>query len=231
MKKLHITLRKDQNIWFTSDMHISHKNVIRFCDRPFADINEMSEKLIENWNECVKDDDIVFVLGDTFWFNDSHKIKKVLEQLNGIIYIIPGNHDDFTSYHRVADNPRIILCDDIVQVFLESEDNRWHKKILELWLAHYPLMTWPHRENGAINLFGHIHSKPKGREGVDQDLPLHKHQCDVGTDYWGYKPVKLERLLEKMEIVDINKIRDEQLEIAKLREANFKRMVSLYGYE
>lgn len=202
MKKLHIRLSKDQNIWFTSDLHFGHKNVIRFCERPFEDIKEMGEKLIENWNQYVKENDVIFVLGDVFWFNDSHSIKKVLSQLNGIIYIIPGNHDDFTSYHRVVDNPSIILCDDIVQVFLESEDNRWCKKIIELWLAHYPLMTWPHRENGAIHLFGHIHSTPEGREGVDQDLHLHPTQCDVGADYWGYKPVQFEKILEKMNIVN-----------------------------
>jgi hypothetical protein len=62
-------------------------------------------------------------------------------------------------------------------------------------------------------------------------LSLHKNQCDVGVDQWNYKPVKLERLLEKMEIVDINKLREEQREIAKLREENFKHMVSLYGFE
>lgn len=204
MEKLHIQLSKDQNIWFTSDLHFGHKNVIKFCERPFADVKEMGEKLIENWNQCVKENDIIFVLGDVFWFNDSHSIKRVLSRLNGIIYIIPGNHDDFASYHRVVDNPSIILCDDFVQVFLESEDNRWHKKIIELLLFHCPLSTWPHRGNGAIHLFGHIHSQPGKTEGFDQNLPLHKNQCDVGVDYWDYKPVKLETLLEKMEIVDKN---------------------------
>ena len=58
-------------------------------------------------------------------------------------------------------------------------------------------MTWPHRENGAINLFGHIHSKSDRTEGVDQDLPLHYNQCDVGCDYWNYEPVKIDTLLIK----------------------------------
>lgn len=156
----------------------------------------MGPKLIENWNSVVGENDIVFVLGDTFWFNDSHSIKRVLNQLNGTIYFIPGNHDNFESYHRVADNPRFILCDDIVQIFLEGVPG---KKIYELWLSHYPLMTWPHRENGAINLFGHIHSQPGKTEGVDQDLPLHKNQHDVGVDYWDYKPVQFETLLSHMD--------------------------------
>ena len=78
----------------------------------------MGSKLIENWNSVVRENDIVFVLGDVFWFNDSHSIKRVLNQLKGIIYIIPGNHDNFESYHRVIDNPRFILCDDIIRLIL-----------------------------------------------------------------------------------------------------------------
>ena len=194
MQKLHITLEKDQNIWFTSDLHFGHRNVIRFCDRPYKNEKEMGEKLIENWNKTVGDNDIVFVLGDTFWFNDSHSIKKVLGKLKGKqIYILPGNHDDFAHYYRVYD-PRIILCQDIVVMWLDSEDNRWPKKIYEIWMSLYPMTTWPHRDNGAWQLFGHIHSKPNRHEGVDQNLSLHQNQCDVGCDYWEYIPASFESI-------------------------------------
>lgn len=200
MQKIHIKLRKDQKIWFTSDLHFGHRNIIRFCNRPFTDEKEMGPKLIENWNEYVGPEDIVFVLGDTFWFNDSHNIKKVLKQLSGErIYILPGNHDDFDSYHRVDDS-RIVLCQDIVVLWLESEDNRWDKKIIEIWISHYPMMTWPHRENGAYQLFGHIHSQYGKTDGVDQDLPLHWNQVDVGCDRWRYYPVLLETLLYDFDI-------------------------------
>ena len=199
MEKLHIKLEPGQKLWFTSDPHFGHRNVIKFCDRPFANEKEMGEALINNWNEVVGENDIIFVLGDVFWFNDSRSIEKNLQKLNGIKYIISGNHDDFKSYHRVFDNPSIRLCHDITGVFLEGAPG---KKIYEIWLAHIPLATWPHRENGAIHLFGHIHSTPEGREGVDQDLHLHQTQCDVGVDYWGYKPVQFETLLEKMNIVN-----------------------------
>ena len=194
MQKIHIKLKEGQKIWFTSDLHFGHRNVIKFCNRPFADIKEMGQKLIENWNYCVKGDDIVFVLGDTFWFNDSRGIKKTLSQLNGEIYILPGNHDDFSSYHRV-DDPRIHLCEDIVALWMESENDRgWDKKILEIWMQHYPMSTWPHRENGAWQLFGHIHSQEGRTEGIDQDLQLHWNQMDVGCDRWDYCPISLESI-------------------------------------
>ena len=192
MQKIHIDLKPGQKIWFTSDLHFGHRNVIRFCNRPWEDVKQMGLGLIKNWTDTVGDDDIVFVLGDTFWFNDSRAIKKVLSQLNGKdIYIIPGNHDDFDAYHRV-DDERIHLCADVVVVWI-TEKNQPKR---EIWLSHYPMMTWPHRENGAIQLFGHIHSQPDKTEGVDQDLPLHWNQFDVGCDYWGYKPVSLEKILQ-----------------------------------
>ena len=191
MKKLHIQLEKDQKVWFTSDLHFGHRNVIRFCNRPFANEKEMGEKLIENWNSVVGDNDIVFVLGDTFWFNDSRGIKKVLSQLKGkTIYMIPGNHDDFDHYHRVDDS-RIVLCPDIVVLWLQEYGSSKKK---EICMQHCPMSTWPHRENGAWHLFGHIHSQPGRTEGVDQDLDLHWNQHDVGCDYWGYRPVDFETL-------------------------------------
>lgn len=201
MEKFNIKLGLGQNIFFTSDLHFGHRNVINFCNRPYADIKEMSEKLIANWNAVVTNNDIVFVLGDTFWFNDSRTIKKVLERLNGKeIYILPGNHCDFDAYHRV-DDPRIHLCQDIVCLWLTSADferRHWHRKTMEIWMQHYPMSTWPHRENGAFHFFGHIHSQEGKTEGVDQDLTLHWNQADVGCDYWNWKPVLFEDLLTFM---------------------------------
>lgn len=197
MKKLHIRLEKDQKVWFTSDLHFGHRNVIRFCDRPYENEKEMGEKLIENWNSCVGDNDIVFVLGDTFWFNDSRSIKKVLDQLKGkTIYMLPGNHDDFEHYHRV-DTERIVLCPDVVVLWLQEYNS---SKKFEIWMSHYPMMTWPHRDNGVWQLFGHIHSNLNRTEGVDQDLPLHWNQMDVGCDYWNYKPVSMETLQTHFEV-------------------------------
>ena len=190
MQKIHIDIQKGQKIWFTSDLHFGHRNVLGFCNRPWSDEKEMGAGLIKNWNDTVGDEDIVFVLGDTFWFNDSRGIKRVLSQLKGKdIYILPGNHDDFNAYHRV-DDPRIHLCTDVVVCWVTEEN----KPKREIWMSHYPMMTWPHRENDAWQLFGHIHSNQDRTEGVDQDLPLHWNQQDVGCDFWDYEPVDLREL-------------------------------------
>ena len=195
MDKLHIELGKDQGLFFTSDLHFGHRNVIKFCNRPWQHEKEMNSGLIDNWNSVVGNNDIVFVLGDTFWFNDSQSIKRVISKLNGKdIYVLPGNHDDFSSWYRI-DDPRIHLCSDTVVLWLKFEGR---KKIFEIWMNHYPLMTWPHREGGSIQLFGHIHSQEGKYDGVDQDLPLHKNQIDVGCDRWGWKPISIEDIMVKL---------------------------------
>ena len=82
--------RKDR-IFFTADTHWGHRNIIRYCQRPFADVDEMNEALITNWNSTIGKDDIVFHLGD-FAMGGSAEWCRLLERLNGRIYLILGNH-------------------------------------------------------------------------------------------------------------------------------------------
>ena len=79
-------------VYFTSDTHFYHSNIIGFCKRPFKNVEDMNETLIENWNRVVGQDDIVFHLGD-FCLGGSHEWTKILNRLNGKIYLILGNHD------------------------------------------------------------------------------------------------------------------------------------------
>ena len=76
--------------WIISDTHFSHENIIKYCNRPFKTKEEMNEKIIKNWNEVVKQDDIVFHLGDFSFKSEYDKIK---ERLIGKIILVSGNHD------------------------------------------------------------------------------------------------------------------------------------------
>ena len=80
------------DVWFTSDTHFYHENILRYCNRPFRGIAEMNETLVRNWNEVVPPDGVVFHLGD-FAFGSPSQWNDILSRLNGQIYLILGNHD------------------------------------------------------------------------------------------------------------------------------------------
>lgn len=201
MRKLHIDLKGDQKLFFTSDLHVGHKNVLKFCNRPFLDIKDMSAGLIANWNSVVRDYDIVFDLGDMFWFDSRHEIKKFVGKLNGRrIYKVPGNHDmDSKKLFELCDPGKVEVLDDINTLWVTGllEGN----KSLEIVVCHYPLATFPHFEH-AIQLFGHIHSGPLSDNEVDipgKDLILKEgKQYDVGVDNNDYRPVEIREILKKL---------------------------------
>ena len=69
------------DIYYTSDLHLGHKNIIRLCNRPFGSIEEMDNLLIERWNKKVKKEDTVYILGDLFYKCEIEKVKKILKSL------------------------------------------------------------------------------------------------------------------------------------------------------
>lgn len=202
MNKVHIELKGNQKVFFTSDLHFGHRNICKptFANRPWEDEKSMGTGLIEKWNSVVTLEDTVFVLGDVFWFNDSKTIKKVLDQLNGKdIYIIQGNHDDVAAYHRVVD-PRIHILGDEATLWVGGVVSQKPSKKVEIYLSHCPLLTWPHRANGVPNLFGHIHSGPRvNPENSDADIPLWQGlHYDVGVDNNEYAPIELKEVFKKL---------------------------------
>ena len=80
-------------ILYTSDLHFGHKNVIRFDNRPFQDVEEMDRTLIELWNNRVQPDDTVYIIGD-ICFRASRTPAWYLSQLKGHKILILGNHDE-----------------------------------------------------------------------------------------------------------------------------------------
>ena len=85
-----ITKLSGEGLWFTSDTHFNHANILKFTNRPFENVTEHDEALIKNWNDRVGVNDTVFHLGD-FCFGSSQKIVEIRERLNGNIVLIRGN--------------------------------------------------------------------------------------------------------------------------------------------
>ena len=173
----------EEKLFFTSDTHFFHKNIIKFCQRPYKNIEEMQEQFILNWNKVVPQDGIVFFLGD-FAFGNSTEWIKIINQLNGYIYFILGNHD-------------LQNCNNLKHLENKNSTCLSHMayiKIIEnsqvIVLSHYPLLTYPKH---LWNLCGHTHSSKINK------FNFFKTQYDVGVDNNNYTPVSFKEIKEKIQ--------------------------------
>ena len=87
-------LETGKNLFFISDLHFNHANIINLANRPFKDVLEMNKTLIENWNSIISKNDTVFILGD-FCFGQASVWQKVITQLAGDKVLILGNHKNY----------------------------------------------------------------------------------------------------------------------------------------
>ena len=174
-----------ERLWFTSDTHWHHSRIIEFCNRPFTSIEEMNEKLIENWNSVVKPGDTVFHLGD-FCFGGSQAWNSILDQLNGNILLIKGNHDEKSLRQGYMLRFKWVGY----QLHLLIEDR-------SIYLNHFPFLCYggTYHDNPTWQLFGHVHSGP-GANGKDIDRLqyLFPTQYDVGVDNNNFTPVSFEQI-------------------------------------
>ena len=173
---------KAERLFFTSDTHFGHRNIIKYCERPFSCIEEMDDALIANWNRVVGKDDIIFHLGD-FAMGGSAEWSRLLQKLNGKIYLILGNHDlktigaGFSRLEGVAMQMLINVKGQII------------------YLNHYPFLCYGGSYRNTWQLYGHVHTGPANR-GLDVPrlkmmLPT---QYDVGVDNNNYIPVSFEQV-------------------------------------
>jgi len=126
-------------IWITSDHHFFHGNIIKYCDRPFSNWEEMNNKMIELWNNKVSKNDLVIHLGD-FSFGDKNKIVSVRNKLNGTIILVRGSHD-----WKIDSSMGFIIVEGRLLIH-------------NLILTHEPLEKESIPE-GFVNIHGHIHHR------------------------------------------------------------------------
>ncbi|MBT2760004.1 metallophosphoesterase [Paenibacillus sp. ISL-20] len=133
-------------VFYTSDTHFCHKNILQHENRPFNDIDEMDTALIEQWNKTVGKKDTVYHLGD-FVFGGITKWEKILSQLNGEIHLVLENHDD----KKVV--KKIFQYFDSIENMIVRNINKQH-----LFLCHYPIEIG--LTPNTYSIHGHIHSRP-----------------------------------------------------------------------
>lgn len=158
-----------KRIFFISDTHFGHENIIKLCERPFENADIMDNNLINNWNTVVRDEDIIFHLGDFAWSKEA--AKESWAKLNGKIYLLRGNHD-----HKFAEYLPF-LPDTIVDI-------KWRKKFITL--CHYPMVNWYKSRRNSIHLYGHTH----------RTIPMsNDNTLCVCVEETNYTPVSLDDIL------------------------------------
>lgn len=188
-------------IWFTSDEHYDHKNVIPYCDRPFKDIDEMREGLIERHNALVRRNDIVWHLGD-FSFKKA-TVSEVVPRLNGLHYLVAGNHDICHPINCKSDEKknRLRLEYEAIGFMMVYPRDVWCEEV-RARLSHFPYKHSAHderfqnllpKDDGSWLLHGHVH----------KSWAENKRQINVGVDVRNYAPISLDEVLAIMKTRDL----------------------------
>lgn len=187
---VHVT----QCFW-TADLHFDHANIIKYCDRPFADVDEMNEGLVQRWNAVVSPGDRVTVLGD---FSLSTKSLHWVRKLNGRKVLVAGNHDrcweprlkSEAALNRMLETYHEAGFETVIpRGILRGQSLFGRGRLLTVDAAHLPYAGDSHDEDryaarrpadrGRWLLCGHVH----------ENWRVFGRQINVGVDVWGYAPV------------------------------------------
>ena len=159
------------NVWVTADLHFGHEAILNHCNRPFQNVEEMDEFLIERWNSLISKQEHVYIVGD-FAFKDH---AKYLNALNGRKHLIVGSHDAMN--HECLS--RFISVSTLKQI-------KYQNKFFVL--SHCPLRTWNDCQRGNVHLFGHCHGRTK----------TYNLSFDIGVDTNNYLPYNMEEVMSNV---------------------------------
>lgn len=160
-----------QNIWFTSDQHYHHKNIIKYSNRPFASVAEMNEAMIRNYNSVVMPHDNVYHMGD-FGFCTIEQADQILTRLNGRKFFIWGNHDKIMEKNPAMMKKHFVWAKNMAEIKIGDT---------KVVLCHYAMRVWNRSHHGAVQLYGHSH-------GTLPDDP-NALSMDIGVDPNGFYPI------------------------------------------
>lgn len=134
-------------IYFISDLHFGHKNILSYDNRPFKTIEEHDVALINNWNSTVGVDDAVWILGDFSWYG-AEKTIEIFNRLNGTKNLCIGNHD-----HKLLKDKRVRDLFNEVCDYKELKIGN-----TGIVLCHYPIPCYNNHFYGWLHFYGHVHN-------------------------------------------------------------------------
>lgn len=154
-------------IFFTSDLHLNHANILKYTQRPWTDGETMNQGIVDIWNETVSSQDTIYILGDIH-FGSADKLDPILRQLNGIKYLVRGNHDLEKVYLKPQIQSQFGWIRDYHEMTIEGQF---------IVMSHYPFKVWNKNHYGSWNLHGHSHGglEPEGKQldvGIDNSYNL-----------------------------------------------------------
>jgi calcineurin-like phosphoesterase family protein len=183
-----------KNVFFTSDFHLFHNNVLKFDNRPFTDVNEMHVVLEGGWNEVVKPNDIVIYLGDLSFARreDKPSVEAMLNRLNGTIHFVMGNHDKFEDIKKMT---RFQSVQDYLEVRVKHVLD--YNEVETLFCCmHYPIYSWNKSHHGSYHVHGHCHGNL--HHGEDANYYWNRRAIDAGCMLHDYKPISHTQVIEKL---------------------------------
>jgi len=164
-------------IWFTADFHLSHRNIIKYCNRPFRDVEDMDNIIIKNMISKIKSGDTLYFLGDLTFKVDL--ARKFFESFKNVkIYFLIGNHDS-TKVIKLAEE----YCESVSHLKNIQINNQ------SITLCHYAMRVWNKSHFNSWQLYGHSHGTL---------TPIGK-QYDVGIDTNKFYPISFDELVDVME--------------------------------
>ena len=176
-------------IYFTSDNHFCHGNIIGSCHRPFSDVNEMNEKMINNWNSLVTKNDEIYILGDFAYKGKIHDVNDILSRLKGKKYLVKGNHDKYINDPKFNIDTFIWIKDYFLLKY----------EMLKIILSHYPMFSWDSSYHGSIHLYGHIHNNADKHPEYKEIIKIIGYRAiNVGVDVNDFYPVSIKQIINKI---------------------------------
>lgn len=169
-------------IYYISDLHLGHTNIISMGNRPYSDVDQMDENLIEKWNSKVEKNDVVYFLGDFSMKLSKERVLDYLARLNGVKYFLKGNHDKWSFLKEAKEKG-------LIQDYFDSykEINDGGRFVI---LCHYPLVTWNGMYRKSYHIYGHVH------QNIVE--PITRRYCAC-VEVTNYEPKTLDELIQIQE--------------------------------
>lgn len=164
-------------VFVTANMQLGRPNAIKKYKRPYANVDEMNDAMIQLWNSQVSTSDIVYHLGNFAW--DPKTAQDALTKMKGRIFLMPAEIDD--ALMVLAQKGLLPEHCSLMNRILPIDSHKCN-------MSYWPMLDWPNKNKGYWSIIGHPDKKYKSNPATKV--------INVSTDLWGHKPQNLQRVLE-----------------------------------